>query len=103
MQVVPHTGIVKEVIDAINLAVGEGPLCPIHTIVLTREEMDEFIARNPFKGGVGKYYGDGDVPSLMNVENSTDGQSVLVFYLSGVRVEALPPVLTQVPEPEPAE
>lgn len=88
MEIVKHTGIVKQVIDAINAAVAEGPLSPIRTIVLTQAEMDEFIAKNPFEGGVGKYYGDGDVPSLMNVENRNDGKSVSVFYLQGVRVEA---------------
>lgn len=99
MEVVSHTGIVKEVIDAINLAVADGPLSPVRTIVLTREEMDAFIAAQPFKGGVGKYYGDGDVPSLMNVENASDGSSVLVFYLQGIRVEAPPPVTVIAPQP----
>lgn len=100
MEVVNHTGIVKEVIDAINLAVADGPLSPVRTIVLTRAEMDEFIAKHSFNGGVGKYYGDGDVPSLMNVENASDGSSVLVFYLQGIRVEAPPPV-PAVPDPQP--
>lgn len=90
MDIVEHTGIVKQVIDAINAAVAEGPLSPIRTIVLTQAEMDEFIAKNPFEGGVGKYYGDGDVPSLMNVEVKNDGKSVSVFYLQGIRVESRP-------------
>lgn len=90
MQIVEHSGIVKEVIDAVNAAYADGPLSTVRTIVLTREEMDEFVTANPFEGGVGKYYGDGDIPSLMNVQNMNDGVTVTSFYLNGVLVACAP-------------
>jgi hypothetical protein len=81
----------KQVIDAVNAAMSEGPLSTVKDIVLTREEMDEFMAANPFTGGVGKFYGDADVPALMHVQHANDGQSVTEFYLSGIRISAPPP------------
>jgi len=90
MRIVEHTGIVKEIVDAINAAYADGPLSTVRTIVITQEEMDEFIRVNPFEGGVGKYYGDGDVPSLMNVKNRNDGKTVSEFYLQGILVATAP-------------
>lgn len=90
MNVVEHDGIVAKVIDAINAAYAEGPLSIVRTIVLTADEMDEFVKTSPFKGGVGKYYGDGDVPSLMHVQTRNDGVTVSEFYLQGIRVAVTP-------------
>ena len=90
MITVEHDGIVKQVIDAINAAYADGPLATVRTIVLTEAEMDEFVKTNPFEGGVGKYYGDGDVPSLMNVKNRNNGLTVSEFYLQGIRIATTP-------------
>jgi hypothetical protein len=90
MRIVEHDGIVKEVIDAINAAFADGPLSTVRTIILTQDEMDEFVKVSPFEGGVGKYYGDGDVPSLMNVQNRNDGVTVSAFYLQGILVAVAP-------------
>lgn len=90
MRIVEYTGITKELIDAVNAAHADGPLSTVKTIILERAEMDEFIATNPFVGGVGKFYGDADVPALMDVTHANDGTSVTSFYLSGIRVQAVP-------------
>ena len=90
MQVVEFKGITRQVIDAINTAHADGPMPTVKTIILTRLEMDEFMATNPFVGGIGKFYGDEDLPSIAQVERSNDGVSVTSFYLAGVRVQAVP-------------
>jgi hypothetical protein len=90
MRIIEYDGIVKQVIDAINAAYADGPLAVARTILLTKDEMDEFVKTSPFKGGVGKYYGDGDVPSLMHVQTRNDGTTVSEFYLQGVRVAVTP-------------
>lgn len=89
MQINAHTGIVQQVIDAINAAYLEGPLPTVSSIVLTRAEMDEFIAKHPFKGGVGKFYGDADVPALMHIQHDGN-QKITAFYLQGVQVLCVP-------------
>lgn len=91
MNVIAHTGIVLQVIDAVNAAFLEGPLATTKIIVLTRAEMDEFMDQHTFTGGVGKMYGDADVPSLMHIKNAADGKTVLEFFLAGIKVQA-PPV-----------
>lgn len=90
MEIVAHTGVVLNVIDAINAAFLEGPLATVKTIVLTRAEMDEFMENHNFKGGVGKMYGDADVPSLMHIKNAADGKTVIEFFLAGIKVQAPP-------------
>lgn len=90
MEIVAHTGVVLNVIDAINAAFLEGPLATVKTIVLTRAEMDEFMANHNFKCGVGKMYGDADVPSLMHIKNAADGKTVIEFFLAGILVQAPP-------------
>lgn len=90
MRIVEFTGITREVIDAINAAHKDGPMPTVKTIILERAEMDAFMATNPFVGGVGKFYGDEDVPSIAQVERSNDGISVTSFFLSGIRIQALP-------------
>lgn len=89
MQINAHAGIVKQVIDAVNLAYAEGPLSVTSSIILTRAEMDEFIAKHPFNGGVGKFYGDADVPALMHIQNDAN-EKVTSFYLQGVQVLCAP-------------
>lgn len=89
MEINNHTGIVQQVIDAINAAYLEGPLSTVSSIVLTRAEMDEFIAKHPFKGGVGKFYGDADVPALMHIQNDAN-EKVTSFFLQGVQVLCTP-------------
>jgi hypothetical protein len=89
MEINAYSGIVKQVIDAVNLAFAEGPLSVTSSIILTRAEMDEFMAKHPFKGGVGKFYGDADVPALMHIEHDGN-QKVVKFYLAGVEVLCAP-------------
>ncbi|AGS81945.1 hypothetical protein O152_gp061 [Pseudomonas phage PaBG] len=89
MEINNHTGIVQQVIDAINAAYLEGPLSTVSSIVLTRAEMDEFIAKHPFKGGVGKFYGDADVPALMHIQNDAN-EKITSFFLQGVQVLCAP-------------
>lgn len=89
MEINSHTGVVKVVIDAVNAAFADGPLSTVSSIVLTREEMDEFIAKHPFKGGVGKFYGDADVPALMHIKHDGN-EKVTGFFLSGVEILCAP-------------
>lgn len=90
MQIVEYKGITRSLIDAVNAALADGPLSTVKTIILTRDEMNEFIAVNPFVGGVGKFYGDADVPALMDIKHANDGTSVTEFFLNGIRVMAVP-------------
>lgn len=89
MEINNHTGVVQQVIDAINAAYLEGPLSTVSSIVLTRAEMDEFMAKHPFNGGVGKFYGDADVPALMHIQNDAN-EKVTSFFLQGVQVLCTP-------------
>ena len=102
MRIVEYTGIHKEVIDAVNLSLADGPLSNVRAIVLTAEEMKAFMKNMPFKGGVGKFYGDADVPALMHVEYQPNTDRVMAFYLNGVRIESEAPVYVPEPEPDPA-
>lgn len=87
MEVIRYTGIHKLVIDAVNSGAEDG-ISDIKVILLTRAEMDEFMATNPFVGGVGKFYGDADIPALMHIETANDQETVIGFYLNGVKVSA---------------
>lgn len=90
MKAVEFTGIVREVIDIVNNAYFHGarrwPV--VKRVELTRAEMDEFIANNPFSGRIGKFYGDDTVGSLLNIEsrfNPEKGEEeVLSFNFDGI-------------------
>lgn len=89
MEVKEYSGIVRQVIDAVNSAYEDGELPTVSDIVLTGVEMDEFMANNPFTGDVGKFYGDEDVPSLRYIENMRNASGEIVvssFYIKGIRV-----------------
>lgn len=90
MRIVEYSGITRDIIDAVNAAYADGPVATVKTIILEREEMDEFMKINPFVGGVGKFYGDADLPALMHVQHSNDGTSVTEFFLNGIRFAAVP-------------
>lgn len=101
MRIVELTGIHKQVVDAVNLALADGPLSNVRAIVLTAEEMAAFMKNMPFKGGVGKFYGDADVPALMHVEYQPSTNRVISFYLNGVRIESEAPPYVPDEEPDP--
>jgi len=101
MRIVELTGIHKEVVDAVNLALADGPLSTVRAIVLTAEEMAAFMKNMPFTGGVGKFYGDADVPQLMHVEYQPQTNRVLSFFLNGVRIESEAPIPAPEPDPVP--
>ena len=90
MKAVEFTGIVREVIDTVNNAYFHGarrwPV--VKRVEMTRAEMDEFIANNPFTGRIGKFYGDDTVGSLLHIEsrfNPEKGEEeVLSFNLDGI-------------------
>lgn len=89
MNVVEPSGIVRDVINVINYAYagsqGEVHRLPIVARVeLTRAEMDEFIAGNPFTGKIGKFYGDDELRSLLAIEYHKGTDKVLSFVLEGI-------------------
>lgn len=94
MEVIEHTGVVRQVIDAVNAAFTEGELPTINRIKLTQAEMDEFIANNPFVGETGKFYGDDDRGSILEVTSGDMKQNdegvtyipVISFRLKGILV-----------------
>lgn len=81
MIVKTHKGIVGEVIEAINNAGGD-KLSPIESIELSRAEMDEFMRDVP-KVSVGKYYGNEEIPQILNIGHNRDGK-VTQFYWASV-------------------
>lgn len=85
-----HTGIVAQVINAINEAYADGDLPLVRSIELTRAEMDEFIKSNPFTGNTGKFYGDDDRHSLLEIRTDHGGPEeagkVRSFVLRGILV-----------------
>lgn len=85
-----HTGIERQLIEAINAAYADGDLPTIKSIELTRAEMDEFIKNNPFTGNTGKFYGDDDKHSLLEIRTAygdpKDGLKVQSFVLRGILV-----------------
>lgn len=83
MIVTEYSGIVREVVDAVNLAFSEGDASIVQHVELTRAEMDEFMANNPFVGNTGKFYGDDDRGSLLEVLTNNNGK-VSSFRLNGV-------------------
>ena len=90
MNVIEVTGIVRKVTDAVNFAYsnalgGVNRLPIVGRVELTRAEMDEFIANNPFKGRVGKFSGDDYPSSLLNIEYSLSDNRVLSFILEGIQ------------------
>lgn len=87
VKVVEFTGVVREVIEAINLAYAHGWLVSVvASIELTQDEMDEFMSAQPFTGNVGKFYGDDDVGSLMDIVTNMQTGKVTSFWLRGVPV-----------------
>lgn len=84
MRVISHTGIVGDVIMAINDGAANG-LNTVQAIELTRAEMDEFLKHSPFDANIGKNYGSQDIPPIMHVEQNTKG-NVREFYLNGVLI-----------------
>ncbi len=89
MNVVEPSGIVRDVINVINYAYtnpqgGVNVLPIVARVELTRDEMDEFIAGNPFTGRVGKFYGDDELRSLLNIEYHKGTDKVLSFVIEGI-------------------
>lgn len=89
MNVVEPSGIVRDVINIINYAYanpqgGANLLPTVARVELTRAEMDEFIANNPFTGRVGKFYGDDDLRSLLDIEYHKGTDKVLSFILEAI-------------------
>lgn len=89
MNVVEPSGIVRDVINVINYAYagpqgGVNVLPIVSRVELTRAEMDEFIANNPFTGRVGKFYGDDELRSLLAIEYHKGTDKVLSFVLEGI-------------------
>lgn len=94
MEVIEHDGVVRQVIDAVNAAFADGELSTVRKIKLTQEEMDEFIIQNPFTGNTGKFYGDDERGSILEVEtgapipdsNGAHYSPVVSFRLKGILV-----------------
>ena len=89
MNIVEPSGIVRDVINVINYAYtnpqgGVNVLPTVARVELTRDEMDEFIAGNPFTGRVGKFYGDDELRSLLNIEYHKGTDKVLSFVIEGI-------------------
>lgn len=89
MNVVEPRGIVRDVINVINYAYagdqgGVNRVPIVSRVELTRAEMDEFIAGNPFTGKVGKFYGDDYLSSLLNIEYHKGTDKVLSFVIEGI-------------------
>ena len=89
MNIVEPSGIVRDVINVINYAYtnpqgGANVLPIVARVELTRAEMDEFIAGNPFTGRVGKFYGDDELRSLLNIEYHKGTDKVLSFVIEGI-------------------
>lgn len=92
MIVIENVGVVRAVIDAINLAYTEGDLPTVRSLELSRAEMDEFMANHPFTGNTGKFYGDDERGSLLEIklsqlagQNPRDAK-VMSFMLRGIKV-----------------
>ena len=94
MEVIEHDGVVRQVIDAINAAFADGELPTVRKIKLTQEEMDEFMVTHPFTGNTGKFYGDDERGSLLEIEtgapitdtNGIQYRPVVSFRLKGILV-----------------
>lgn len=85
MRAIYYKGIVADVVDLINADAANG-IPKLKRILLTRAEMDEFIASKAYTAVHSEFYGDKLLPVIFDLDRDING-NVISFLLNGCRVE----------------
>lgn len=86
MEVQQYTGVLAEIIEAINNA-GSPPA--VRRIQVTEEEMLEIFNSQAFRTSISNYYGDTSAMTLEGITTAIDGK-IMSMYLAGICIAVGP-------------